>query len=303
MSIELHPPIFQHGSLIEALHWIAAEEKKKYNLTVNLDLPDELDLPRDEIGFVVFDCVRELLFNVVKHSGVGVARLKLSRSGNALIFCVSDEGKGCDPDLFESHGAQVAGHFGLFSLKERIEDYEGRFEITTAPGRGFQVRVTLPYSGEPPAPGTSAWPGASDSDAGDEPAAEAAGVNAIRVLVVDDHQLFREGIVNILHSEGNVRIVGEAANGQEAVELACALHPDLILMDINLPIMNGIQATRVIAGHLPDARIVALSMNRDGSTIRSILEAGARAYVQKASCTEDLIRTINQVMADHPSER
>src|SRR6266436_412823 len=99
----------------------------------------------------------------------------------------------------------------------------------------------------------------------------------IRILLADDHALVRQGFRMILSAQPDMEIVGEAGNGREAVELAAKLHPDVVVMDVAMPELNGIEATRRLLSENPRARVLALSMHKDSVYVREILRAGARA--------------------------
>src|SRR5579871_758110 len=105
----------------------------------------------------------------------------------------------------------------------------------------------------------------------------------IRILLADDHGVVRQGFKMILSAQPDLEIVGEAANGREAVELAEELKPDIVVMDVAMPELNGIEATRRLASSTPHARVVALSMHKDNVYVREILRAGARGYLLKDS--------------------
>jgi DNA-binding NarL/FixJ family response regulator len=113
----------------------------------------------------------------------------------------------------------------------------------------------------------------------------------IRILIADDHPMFRFGIRALLSAEPGMEILGEATNGQEAVSLATSLKPDLILMDINLPQLNGIEATRQILKQNPDVNILIVTMFED-DTIFAALQAGARGYILKGAEGEETLRAI-----------
>jgi len=118
---------------------------------------------------------------------------------------------------------------------------------------------------------------------------------AIRLFLVDDHPLVREGLKRILSSMIGVIIVGEAASGEEAVARVCDLQPDIVLMDLSLPKMSGIEATRVITSELPETRVLALTMHKDQAYVRGAMEAGASGYVVKDSRPSDLVAAIEAV--------
>jgi DNA-binding NarL/FixJ family response regulator len=117
----------------------------------------------------------------------------------------------------------------------------------------------------------------------------------IRVLIVDDHTLFREGVLAILKGAADVEAVGEAATGQEAVEQAALLTPDVILMDIQMPDMNGIEATQAILKADPNIGIIMVTMLEDGDFLFAAMRAGARGYVLKGADKQEMLQSIRAV--------
>ena len=117
----------------------------------------------------------------------------------------------------------------------------------------------------------------------------------IRILLADDHAVVRQGFKMILSAQPDMEIVGEAGNGREAVELAENLKPDIVVMDVAMPELNGIEATRRLAASVPHLRVVALSMHKDNVYVREILRAGARAYLLKDSVAADLVSAVRAV--------
>ncbi len=117
----------------------------------------------------------------------------------------------------------------------------------------------------------------------------------IRILLADDHAMVRQGFRMILSSQPDMQIIGEAGNGKEAVEMTEKLLPDVIVMDVAMPELNGIEATRKIIAALPRSRILALSMHKDSVYVREILRAGARGYLLKDSIDSDLLAAVRAV--------
>ena len=124
--------------------------------------------------------------------------------------------------------------------------------------------------------------------------------SAIRILLVDDHPLVRDGLKRTLVSMVGVIVVGEAASGEEAVVSARDLEPDLVIMDLSLPRMTGIEASRLIKAQSPATRILALTMHGDEVYVRNALEAGASGYVVKDARPSELVEAIEAV---HRGER
>jgi len=119
---------------------------------------------------------------------------------------------------------------------------------------------------------------------------------AIRILLADDHQILREGIRRGFESAGH-EIVGEAANGAEAVELAQELKPEVILMDLSMPVMDGVTATQQICAASPDIQVVVLTMHDDVQKTRQALDAGANGYLSKGSSFSEVLSTVEAVAA------
>jgi len=121
--------------------------------------------------------------------------------------------------------------------------------------------------------------------------------DVIRVLIADDHPMFRDGLRVVLSTEPTLEVVGEAADGPEAVELAEKLQPDVIVMDLNLPSLNGIEATRQVVAANPHIAVLVLTMFDDDDSVFSALRAGARGYLLKGAGHEDVVAAIRAVVA------
>lgn len=117
----------------------------------------------------------------------------------------------------------------------------------------------------------------------------------IRILLADDHAVVRQGFRMILGAQPDMEIVGEAGNGREAVEMSQGLQPDVVVMDVAMPELNGIEATRRMGDAAPHARVLALSMHKDSVYVREILRAGARGYLLKDSIDIDLLAAVRAV--------
>lgn len=114
-------------------------------------------------------------------------------------------------------------------------------------------------------------------------------MNRIRVLVVDDHTIMRDGICALLAVAGDMEVVGEAANGREALDMVKQLAPDVVLMDIAMPIMNGLEATRRICREFPKTKVLALTQYDDKEFVFPVIEAGACGFISKAAASLELV--------------
>jgi DNA-binding NarL/FixJ family response regulator len=118
-----------------------------------------------------------------------------------------------------------------------------------------------------------------------------------KIIVVDEHKILREGLSTLIAKQPDMEIIGEAKDGREALQLLDKLMPDLILMDVTMPNLNGIEATRKIKSKNPDIEIIALSLHSDRRYVLGMIDAGASGYLLKECAFEELVRAINTVMA------
>ena len=120
---------------------------------------------------------------------------------------------------------------------------------------------------------------------------------AVKILIADDHQIVREGLHAMFDKEAEMEVIGEAEDGIRAVQLACELRPDVIILDVNMPEMDGIDATRRLLKELPDTKIIALSMYSKRTYIKKMLEAGASGYLLKGGAFTELVEAVNTVLS------
>jgi DNA-binding NarL/FixJ family response regulator len=120
-------------------------------------------------------------------------------------------------------------------------------------------------------------------------------VNSIRVLIADDHPVFRFGLRALLTAEPTTQLVGEAANGNDAIELADSIQPDIILMDLSMPGLGGLDAIRVICHRHPEIGIIVLTMQVDADALVDAMRAGSRGYVVKGATTAEIVQAIHTV--------
>ena len=121
----------------------------------------------------------------------------------------------------------------------------------------------------------------------------------IRILIADDHEIFRRGLKDLLGLQKDMEVVGEAENGKVAIAKAHELRPDVVLMDVNMPVMNGAEATSRILAEMPDVKILALSVQAENGYMASMIHAGVRGYILKGCESEELFSLIRRT-ADVP---
>lgn len=292
LTLEISPPILHDAGLAAGLQWLARWMGEKYHLSVVIADAGLKTPLSDDLCIVLFQSVRELLFNIVKHAGVKEARVTLESAGDGLRITVRDEGKGFDA---ARELADTPQSFGLFHIQERLSLIHGRMDITSAPGRGTTVVLHVPLAGLPP-PRADKPPAPEDKAPGAATTSHPA-PSRIRVLVADDHAVVRQGLVQLLSREADLTVIGEAVDGLEAIEKARALRPDVILMDVSMPQMNGLEATRRIVSSWPEIRVIGLSLRTRDEMMAQMLEAGAKGYLVKDCPIEEIIAAIRAVAA------
>jgi signal transduction histidine kinase len=296
LAYELAPPVLYESTFIEALAWLARwfREKHHFNVKVNIaaDMP-----PLTEIAKVfLFNATRELLLNSLKHSGVQEAVVHYAKTvDNWLQIEVQDAGKGFDPTnlhtVYLSEESEIEKGFGLLSIRERLASLGGSLEITSEPDAGAHFMIRFPVSvAEPNRP--QSYTNSQDTEA-DIPdlTVRHEGQN-LRILLVDDHRVVREALAAMLQRQANFDVVGEAGDGIEAIELTEQLHPDVIVMDINMPHMDGIEATRRIKGKHPAIHVIGLSLYEEVDKAQAMRHAGATDYLPKETASKTLIERL-----------
>ncbi len=290
LSVNLFPPMLNIEGLPVALVWLAKRTQEQYGVFVNVTADPQANPATRDVRILLFEAVRELLFNAVKHAHVDQVDVKLEVGrDNAIHIQVSDEGIGFDPAVTLHHKHHQQAGLGLFSIEERLALLGGRLDIHSAPGKGARFSLTLQQSDLPQAGRAEA----RRHDEGRQKRLEfdsAAGTSKpLRILIADDHEVVRAGLRELVNERPGLWVVGEAANGVEAISQAMALQPDIIVMDASMPQMNGVEATREIRRALPHIEIVGFSTHDDKISERSMRDAGAEAYFTKNDGADKLI--------------
>lgn len=297
---QLVPSVLYQFGLLKALRWLA-EDMTQYGLSVEVTMErDQLTLTENE-AVLLFQSVRELMMNVVKHAGVDRVYLAVTlSSSDEVCIEISDRGVGFDPNLIERSN-HVSNQFGLFSIRERMALLGGRMVIDSSAGSGTRIRLYMALSEQDqPALPLPVSDGAPSIDKGSGQRLSPGMSSGYRVLLVDDHAVVRQGLRSLLDAWSGIEVVGEAGDGIEAIRLTEALQPDVVVMDINMPNMNGIEATRQIRRNNPTIQVIGLSVRQDKETAQAMREAGAAGYLSKESAGQDLFRMITTIVRVHP---
>ena len=306
LAAELSPSVLHQCGLAAGFAWLREWFREKYDFDLEV-WADEALIPDEDISITLFQCVREIVFNAVKHSGVKSARLMMVCDSEAFVnITVKDQGAGFDAEAICPHDAWKDG-FGLFSVRERVELLGGVMLIESAPGQGacftlrFPARAINCCRNGNCCEKASCGKGVSDEphDEIDEARVPVQisrrtedGLPRFRVVLADDHSMVRQGLVRVFQDEADFEVVGEAADGKAALELARAHEPDIIVMDLQMPVMSGLEATRVIRKELPGVQVIGLSIEANKESRRSLLRAGALDLLHKGVSAEDLIQRV-----------
>ncbi len=302
LSHELSPVALQHGNLAGALKWLAGWMDQNHHLTVRVEAEAVAAPVEDSVKVLLFQSVRELLLNVVKHAGVKRAQVRMAVTlENQLEILVSDKGKGFEA-VRAGTGQETSAGLGLFSIRERLQLLGGRMEVQSASGRGSRFRLLAPLQKPGPRNDASLPPLPAQRAKVQPSAARVARASRslIRVVLADDHKVMRDGLAALLAQQSEIEVVGVASDGKDAIKQARKLQPDLVIMDINIPQMDGIQATREITATWPGIKVIGLTMHTDALSHKTILDAGAVNCLSKSSLSGDLIKTIRAAFAVTP---
>jgi len=308
---ELSPTVLHDFGLSAALRWLG-EHMRRYNLSVTVDASeDKLPVAEDE-AVLLFQSVRELLINASKHAKTHRASITVRHADDQLCIEVHDQGVGFDRRLSDQYEVSAgSSKFGLFSIRERMKALGGSLLIDSEPGKGTTATLVLPLQNQiVPLSGTEERlvPRPLEREKCFDAFSQAASDNSarLRLVLVDDHAMVRQGLRSVLTSYPDIHVIGEASNGHEAVELTERLKPAVVVMDINMPHMNGIKATAIIKGRHPEIIVIGLSVNAAVENQDAMKTAGASMVLPKEAAVGHLygaIQTATKMKASSAENR
>jgi PAS domain S-box-containing protein len=288
LSVELFPPVLHIAGLPAAFNWLARWVRDKYGIEVQVSVDPLADSARKDVRTLLFESVRELIFNAVKHSRADRVVLSVAvDADDMLAIAVVDRGVGFDTEQVAAREKAGQTGWGLFSIRERVMLLGGDFDVHSQVGQGTRIRLRAPKAG--PKDGISLADPARHSEQTSARVFRSSAEQTLTILLVDDHPGVRAALRDVLHARSELQVVGEASNGIEAVASAQALRPDVIVMDVAMPLLDGIEATRRIHAELPSIQILGLSMQPNIDGPHAIEHAGATGFFTKASDTRRLV--------------
>jgi CheY-like chemotaxis protein/signal transduction histidine kinase len=279
LTSELSPPIIHESSLRKGIEWLSGFMSARNGIPIQLKAENEFDQIDDIVKVLLFESTRELLSSLVKNTRMQSAELLIEQTDDEFLqIRVAAKGAGSD-----------AAGFNLFRISERLKLIGGNIEVKSKPGKGVSFLLRAPSTqpaGQTKSDRTSVEPGPQSELIFTRPGKPVGSM--IRVLVADDHAVMRQGLSTQLSQEPDIVIIGEAANGLAALKKARDLHPDVVLMDLGMPEMNGVEATQKIHSEMPDIRVIGLSIYDEQERANAMYAAGAVAYLSK-SCSVSVL--------------
>jgi two-component system, NarL family, sensor kinase len=291
LSYILHPPLLDECGLASAVHWYAEGFEKRSG--IKLEVAIDPNLPRLPIDAetTLFRVVQESLTNVHRYSGSTVAKIRISEVSGEVRLEVVDHGLGIKGAAARAKldGPAPLG-VGIPGMRERLHQLGGGLSVDFGTN-GTRVVATLPIK--------KAIQESEDSQSGTSlsVAMRSAQDARRRVLIADDHELMRRGLRGLIESHDEWAVCGEAVEGSEAVRKAAELRPDLVILDVNLPGLSGIEAAARIRQERQEAKILFFTVHDSEETIREIMDAGGHGYVAKSRASQDLIEAVRNILA------
>ncbi|SEG49933.1 hybrid sensor histidine kinase/response regulator transcription factor [Paenibacillus sp. UNC499MF] len=249
------------SSLREELERLGREFEASAGVTVRLRVLGEEEALPQQVKMIFYRCLQEALTNAVRHGRATEVQAALQFEPRQIRLEVQDNGEGSE---------LLTEGFGLKAMKERAASLQGQVSVYSEKGAGTTVTCTLPRQVEP-------------------------GGEMIRLLIADDQAFIRESLRTILEGQKDMTVTGLAGDGEQAVELCAELEPDLVLMDLDMPNMDGTAATRTIKQKWPHVRVVILTTFQAPDKALEVLRSGADGYLFKSIEPKELAETIRLV--------
>jgi CheY-like chemotaxis protein len=280
LSSGLSPAFLDEEGLQKALEWLGQDLQVGHGLRVRFAVSHSVRITNRSLRRFLFQATQEMLLNVVKHAGEQEAVVELEMRERDLVLRVTDRGQGFDPSEFISDAGPDRA-YGLANIRERCSLLGGSMQIQSEAGHGTQISLSFPitqvqeelgfYEVKPLVPSQG---------------------RPIRVLIVDDHEILREGLTSALSTEPGIEVVGEASTGELALKLVPELKPDLVLMDVQMSGIGGVEATRRIRRDPKGPEVIGLTVALDEYTEGEMRKAGARTVLPKSASVTGVVAAI-----------
>jgi two-component system NarL family sensor kinase len=291
LSYILHPPLLDECGLGSAVHWYAEGYQKRSGIKLEVEIDPELPRLPSDAETTLFRVVQESLTNVHRYSGSSSAKIRIAIAGNDVRLEVIDYGRGVKSGTARAKldGPAPLG-VGIPGMRERLHQLSGDLNVDFGT-TGTRVVATLPIRRQ--LEGESEMP---ESQTSLSVAIRSAQDARRRILIADDHELMRRGLRGLIESHDEWAVCGEAVEGNEAVRMSTELKPDLVIMDVNLPGLSGIEAAQQIRLEHEPTKILFFTVHDSDEVIREIVGVGALGYVAKSRASQDLIEAVRIVL-------
>jgi len=273
MSYLLHPPLLAEVGLAAAVQWFLDGFSQHTGIRAHLEAPADLGRLPEEKEISLFRVVQECLTNIHRHANSQTALVRMHIRDEKLTLEVIDRGTGFTPEFAEG--------IGIRGMRERLNELGGNLEIAST-AAGATVRATVPIAGR-------------------QKAADSAAKTKARLLLVDDHEVVRQGLASLLQGVEGFEICGQVATGEDAIREADRSAPDIVIMDLRLPGIDGLQATRSILQAHPQTDVLIFTVDESEQVLREALKAGARGCLTKTDAGSSLLSMLKTLVAErHP---
>jgi two-component system NarL family sensor kinase len=296
LSYLLHPPLLDECGLASAVLWYAEGFKKRSGIHLNVAIDEELVRLTTDAETALFRVLQESLTNVHRYSGSPSAEIRIFQSASKVHLEIVDHGKGVKAGTERPAfaGAPTLG-VGIPGMRERIRQLGGQLEVEFS-NEGTRVHASLPVE-------ASAEESVSQSTSELFRDKENFQANPRqrpevrrRILIADDHEVMRRGLRGLVESQEEWSVCGEAIEGNEAISKTRELHPDLLILDVSMPGVSGIEAALQILKDDPNMKILFFTMYDSPQMMREISNVGAWGYVAKARAGNDLVDAVRIIL-------
>jgi signal transduction histidine kinase/ActR/RegA family two-component response regulator len=298
LSYLLHPPLLDELGLSSAVKWYLAGFTSRTGILMETEIPSDIQRLSPDAEVAIFRVLQESLTNVHRYSESPNAVVRMDVTADEIKLEIQDFGKGVQSSRASSPNGSVARlGVGIQGMTERMRQLGGKLEITSSPNKGTLVAATIPLSSLAAIPPqSSAVLVSTSSNLASELAGPVQNTLRKRILIADDHEMLRRGVRNTLQTELDLEICGEAVDGQDAVEKVKALQPDLVILDINMPALNGLVALRQILRLRPQTKVLVFSVHDSDQTVKEVHAAGAHGFISKGKDSQDLLRVVREIL-------
>jgi two-component system NarL family sensor kinase len=295
LSYLLHPPLLDECGLASAVLWYAEGFKKRSGIHLSVSIDEELVRLTTDAETALFRVLQESLTNVHRYSGSPSAEIRIFQSPSKVHLEIVDHGKGVKGGTERSTfaGAPTLG-VGIPGMRERIRQLGGQLEVEFS-NEGTRVYATLPREASAEESAEQSSELFRDKKNFQANPRRLPDVRK-RILIADDHEVMRRGVRNLVESQEEWSVCGEAIEGNEAISKTKELRPDLLILDVSMPGVSGIEAALQILKDEPHTKILFFTMHDSPQMMREISNVGAWGYVAKARAGNDLVDAVRIIL-------